>query len=135
MLLRTRDGFLWRSRSRDRGQTWSAPERTEMVAAAASHNLFRTRDGRLVLTHDACRPPLRTPLTLRASSDGGETWGEPVVLAEVPVPQAGDDVWGRQATYPSVAELPDGALIVVWAEIVLSDTAQYGDIRAARVEL
>src|SRR5262249_11938827 len=76
MLLRTKDGFLWRSRSRDRGQTWSAPEKTEMVAAAASHNLFRTRDGRLVLTHDACRPPLRTPLTVRVSRDGGETWGE-----------------------------------------------------------
>jgi hypothetical protein len=135
MLLRTTDGFLWRSRSRDRGVTWSAPEKTDMVAAAASHNLFRTRDGRLVLTHDASKPPLRTPLTVRVSSDAGETWGEPLVLAEVPVPREGDAVWGRQATYPSVAQLGDGALVVVWAEIVLSDLEQYGDIRAARVEL
>jgi Neuraminidase (sialidase) len=134
MYLRTRDGFLWRSFSRDRGQTWSQPEQTPMVAAAASHNVFRLRDGRLVLTHDASPPPRRTPLTLRVSSDG-ETWGEPLVLAEVPVPGEGDDIWGRQVTYPSVAELTDAALLVVWAEIVLSDTAQYGDIRAARIEL
>ena len=135
MYLRTTDGVLWGSRSNDRGENWSAPEKTGMVAAAASHNLFRLRDGRLALTHDECRPPLRTPLTLRLSSDDGAAWGEPLVLAEVPVPKEGDAIWGRQATYPSVAELPDGALLVVWAEIVLSDDEQYGDIRAARVEV
>ena len=134
MYLRTRDGFLWRTFSRDRGQTWSEPEKTSMVAGAASHNVFRLRDGRLVLTHDASPPPRRTPLTVRVSNDG-ETWGEPLVLAEVPVPAEGDDIWGRQATYPSAAELPDGALLVVWADIAMSDTAQYGDIRAARIEL
>lgn len=135
MFLRTGDGFLWRSFSRDRGESWSAAERTQMVAARASHNLFRLGDGRLVLTRDECPPPLRSPLTLRISSDDGETWGDPLVLAEVAAPTPDDPIWSRQVTYPSVAALRDGSLVVVWAEIVISDSEQYGDIRAARVEV
>ena len=134
MILRTRDGFLWRSFSRDRGETWSAPEKTGMVAAGASHNLLRLRDGRLLLTHDES-PRNRTPLTLRLSSDQGESWTEPVTLAEVSLPPEGDPVWGVQVTYPSAVQLPDGVVVVVWAYIVLSDAAQYGDIRAARIRV
>jgi hypothetical protein len=100
-----------------------------------SHNLLRLRDGRHVLTHDACKPPLRTPLTLRLSSDDAASWGEPLTLAEVAVPGKDEAIWGRQVTYPSVVELAEGILVVVWSEIVLGNRVQYGDIRSARVRV
>jgi len=135
MFLRTNDGFIWKSMSRDKGETWSAAEKTTVVAGQASHNLLRLRNGRIVLTHDACKPPLRSPLTLRLSSDDVATWGEPVTLAEVVVPEKNEAIWGRQVTYPSVVELADGILVVVWSEIVLGNRVQYGNIRSARVRV
>ena len=135
MFLRTNDGFIWKSISRDKGETWSTAEKTTIAAGQASHNLLRLRDGRIVLTHDACKPPQRTPLTLRLSSDDTASWGEPLTLAEVAIPGKGDAIWGRQVTYPSVVELADGILVVVWSEIVLGNRVQYGDIRSARVRV
>jgi predicted neuraminidase len=135
MYLRTKDGFIWKSVSKDKGETWSVSEKTNIVAGQASHNLLRLRDGRHVLTHDACKPPLRTPLTLRVSSDNTATWGEALTLAETTVPGKDDEIWGRQVTYPSVVELSNNTLVVVWAVIVLGNRVQYGDIRSARVRV
>jgi hypothetical protein len=135
MYLRTKDGFIWKSVSKDKGETWSAAQKTDIIAAQASHNLLRLRDGRHVLTHDACKPPLRTPLTLRVSIDDAASWGEPLTLAEAAVPGKDEAIWGRQVTYPSVVELAEGILVVVWSEIVLGNRVQYGDIRSARVRV
>ena len=135
MVLRTGDGRLWKVVSEDKGESWGTPVKTDLVAARASHNLFRMRDGRIVLTHDASPPPNRTPLTLRVSSDDAETWSAPVTLAEVTIPSKGDTVWGRQVTYPSVTQLDDGTLVVVWAKIALGDQEQWGDIWSARVRV
>ncbi|MBI5687337.1 MAG: exo-alpha-sialidase [Verrucomicrobia bacterium] len=130
MFLRTKDGELWRSFSADKGETWSTPEKTGLPATSSSHNLFRMRDGTLVLTHNPCKPPHRFPLTLRVSKDDGATWSEPAVIADRPE-QAG----GWQVSYPSVAELPDGTLVVVWTQIKSASRELYGDIQAARVAL
>ena len=132
MILRTRDGFIWRTYSSDKGQTWSQPVKTELPAAASSSNLFRLRDGRIALTHSPCRPPFRTPLTIRISSDDGQTWGSPLLLAEsVPAPRGSE----HQVTYPSVTQTPDGTLVVVWTEILVTDNEQYGNIWSARVRV
>ncbi|MFB3904612.1 MAG: sialidase family protein [Acidobacteriota bacterium] len=135
MVLRTRDGFLWRAFSGDRGETWSAPENSGLTAAASSHSLLRCRNGNLVLAHNDSQPPARTRLTLRVSRDDGRTWGKPLEIARVELPEEGQAVWGRQVSYPSMAELEDGTLIVVWTRIVLSDREQYGDIWSARVRV
>ncbi len=135
MVLRTGDGRLWKTLSHDKGETWGAPVKTGLVAARASHNLFRMRDGRIALTHDACPPPHRTPLTLRVSSDDAETWSTPAELASVSIPEEGARVWGRQVTYPSVGQLDDGTLVVVWSKIALGDAEQWGDIWSARVRV
>jgi predicted neuraminidase len=134
MILRTHDGNLWKSVSKDRGETWSAAEKTGLTGTPTSANLLRLRDGRLVLTHDE-NPRYRTPLTMRVSEDDGMTWGEPLVLAETFIPDPKDPIWSAQVTYPSVAELADGTLVVVWAAIIVSDQEQYGDILAARVRI
>lgn len=135
MVVRSRDGFLWEARSGDRGTTWSAPRNTEMIAAVSSHNLFTTSHGRVVLTHNPCQPPRRTPLTMRLSDDGGRSWGAAVQLAEIPHPDPDEDVFGRSVCYPSVTELADGSLLAVWTRIEMSATRQSGIIRAARVRL
>lgn len=135
MLLRTKDGYLWRTVSEDRGETWSVPAKTDMVAAAASHNLLRLEDGRLLLTHDESPPPFRTPLTARVSDDDGNSWSAPAVIADVARPKEGDAVWGRQVTYPSAAQSPDGTVVIVWSHIAIGDEEQWGDIRSARIRI
>jgi predicted neuraminidase len=133
MVLRTTDGFLWKAKSEDQGQTWSAPEKTPLDAAASSSNLFCLSDGRLVLTHGPCKPTYRTPLTMRMSADDGATWGPPLLLAEVKNPPSKENAWRRQVTYPSATQLADGTLVVVWTDIGVSDDAHYGNIWAAQV--
>ena len=134
MLLRTVDGCLWTSRSSDRGDTWLPAEKTGLTATPTSANLIRLKDGRLVLTHDE-NPHYRTPLTIRTSTDDGATWSKPLVLAETFIPDKKDPIWSAQVTYPSAAELADGSIVVVWANIIIADSEQYGDIRAARVRV
>jgi predicted neuraminidase len=134
MILRTRDGVLWKSVSSDKGDTWEPPEKTEMIGAATSSNLFRLKDGRLVLTHNES-PHYRTPLTIRLSGDDGATWRSPFELDAINIPSVDDPEWSKQVTYPSVAQLEDGSLLIVWARLVLSDRKQYGDIISARVRV
>jgi predicted neuraminidase len=133
MVLRTQDGQLWESYSSDNGATWSAPVKAGLPAADTSSNLFRLADGRIVLTHNPSSDPRkRTPLTIRISADDGKTWGEPLVVAiALPEPKSHE----HQVTYPSVTQLPDSTLVVVWTEIVANDTQQYGDIWSARVRV
>jgi sialidase-1 len=133
MILRTTDGKMWASRSIDKGETWSPARDTGMIAGATSHNLLRLRDGRLVLTHNPSKPPLRTPLTMRVSADDGETWGDPLVLAEAQLRSPDDR--GRQVAYPSAAELSDGTIAVVWTQLSMSDEEMTGDIWSARVRV
>ena len=134
MVLRTGDGFLWTVKSKDRGETWEKPQRSDIPAARASHNVFRLNDGRILLTHGESRISPRTPLTMRLSTDG-MTWQPPLVLAEIVVPGKDELVWDRQVTYPSVTQLKDGTIVVVWTEIGLGDTVESGIIRSARVRL
>jgi hypothetical protein len=134
MVLRTTDGNLWLVRSHDLGHSWSTPERQELPATSSSANLWCTSEGKLVLTHNPTKPPLRTELTMRLSSNGGRSWSEPIQIAEVE-PTADADTWSNQVCYPSVCELSDGTLVVVWARIVLGTVKQSGAVCSARVRL
>ena len=135
MVLRTLDGNLWLTRSFDHGHTWAEPERQGLPAATSSANLYYTSDGKLVLTHNPTPPGLRTKLTLRVSKDAGRTWSDPMVLAEVEPTTEDEATWSRQVCYPSVCELPDGVLLVLWADIEISADSQSGVIQSARVHL
>jgi predicted neuraminidase len=135
MIVRSRDGWLWSTRSADKGETWSPLEKSDMPAAASSHSLLRLRDGRLVLTHNPSKPPLRTPLTIRVSTDEGSSWQEPVEIDRVDPPGENENVYSRQVAYPSAIELPDGTLVVVWTRISISPNEQWGKIRWARIRI
>ena len=132
MILRTRDGFIWRTYSSDQGRTWSEPVKSNLPAGATSSNLFRLNDGRIALTHNPCQPPFRTPLTIRISADDGQTWGNPLLLAEALPPPKGAE---HQVTYPSVTQTSDRTLVVVWTEILITENEQYGNIWSARVRV
>ncbi|MFB3904609.1 MAG: exo-alpha-sialidase [Acidobacteriota bacterium] len=134
MVLRTNDGFLWKVYSKDRGQTWDQPVKTPLPAPGSSHCLFSVPSGLLVLAHNDS-PSVRTPLTLRISTDGGETWQPPVMLGETAVPRSDEEVWSREVSYPGVTLNSRGQLVVVWANLTVSDTEQYGDIESAVLEI
>ena len=80
MLIRSqRDGRLWRSESRDRGESWSAAVRTEIPNPAAKVNVLRARDGRIFLIHNPSGHGGeimggRNPLSLWISEDNMQTW-------------------------------------------------------------
>ena len=130
MILRTKDGQLWRSISRDQGETWSATEKIGLTATSSASHLLCTRDGTLVLTSNPGPVPLRFPLLLRTSHDEGKTWSEPTLLADRP-----QKVGGWSTCYPSLTELPDGTLMALWAQIKSSPDELYGDIHSARIFL
>lgn len=131
--MRSRDGHIWFAQSSDAGDTWGVPFASEFDAAASSQALFRTKAGQVLLAYNACKPPERTPLVLRILDQKTMKWGEPLEIARAPVP--GKDVWSSQVSYPSITELADGTLLVVWTEISLAPLAQSGKIMAARFTL
>ncbi len=130
MLLRTKDGQLWRSISRDKGETWSATEQTGLASTSSASHLLCTRDGTLVLTYNPGPDPLRFPLHMRVSHDEGKTWSEPTLLADRP-----PKVSGWSICYPTVTELADGTLVAIWTQIKSSSGELYGDIHSARITL
>lgn len=130
MLLRTKDGALWRSISTDQGETWSATEKTGLTATSSASHLLCTRDGTLVLTYNPGPTPHRFPLHLRLSHDEGNTWSEPALLADRPAKGSGWSI-----CYPALTELADGTLIAIWAQKKDSPGELYGDIHSARIVL
>jgi len=132
MVVRSRDGELRSCRSSDKGKTWSEPAKMGIPAGNSSNNLLRLRDGRLLLTYNSV-PPDRTHLSIRLSEDDGVTWGEPLLLAQTDEATDEDEFWSKQVCYPSAVELPDGVVVVVWADIELSRLWQPGVIQSARV--
>ena len=130
MMLRTKDGLLWRAISTDKGETWSAPEKTGLTATSSASHLLCTRDGTLVLTYNPGPTPLRFPLIMRTSHDEGVTWSEPTLLADRPA-----KVGGWSICYPTLTELADGTLIAIWAQIKSAPGELYGDIHSARIRI
>jgi sialidase-1 len=130
MMLRTRDGQLWRSISRDQGENWSPAEKTGLASTSCASHLLGTRDGRLVLTYNPGPDPHRFPLLIRTSRDEGVTWSAPTLLADRP-----ENVGGWSICYPTLTELPDGTLVAIWAQKKDSTAGLYSDIHSARVML
>jgi hypothetical protein len=109
MLARTGKGSHHRSYSSDGGRTWSAPRPTTLTAACSPLAMKSMPDGRLFVVYNHAAPIRpeaffpRRPLVYAISSDGGETWGKPLVI---------DDEQGQQHIYPSITFLDYGILIV-----------------------
>lgn len=88
-------GCLWRSDSRDRGRSWSAPRPTDIPNPSSKVRLWRLRDGRHVLVHNPSAATShanskqyafvnRNPLALWISDDDLRSWSFQRVLTDFP---------------------------------------------------
>ena len=105
MLLRStkRVGVVCAALSDDYGRTWSAARRTTIPHSNSGLDAVRLADGRVIL---ACNPVSegRTPLSLLASADNGQTWPKRIDLETGP----------GEYSYPSIIQATDGRVHVVY---------------------
>ena len=131
MILRTKDQQVWCAHSDDRGETWSQPEVVAgLTGVTSASHLICLCDGRLLLTRNPGPDPLRFPLVMHVSDDDGKTWGKPFTLADRP-----EKTPGWQTSYPTVVELTDGTLGVVWTQMRNTPQETYGDIQFAKLQI
>jgi hypothetical protein len=115
MLARTGSGFIYLSRSKDGGDTWSVPEPSTLTAACSPLTLKTLPDGRLIVFYDHAQPLKkgaffpRTPLVYAVSENKGRTWSEPVIVDD-----DGMEKNDRQNIYPSVCFTKEG-MLVIWS--------------------
>ncbi|RCX19354.1 putative neuraminidase [Anaerobacterium chartisolvens] len=99
MLLRSTEGFIYRSDSSDFGCTWSKAYATQLPNNNSGIDVVKCEDGLLIL----CMNPVpknwgpRTPIVLLTSEDNGYTWQQEAVLED----QAGE------YSYPSIISTGD----------------------------
>ena len=76
MLLRSGDGWIYRSDSIDGGVTWSDAYRTDLPNNNSGLDAVRFDDGTLALVYNPISENWgdRSPLTLALSMDNGQTW-------------------------------------------------------------
>lgn len=88
MLLRSTEGFIYRSDSDDGGWTWCEAYRTELPNNNSGIDVTLMEEGLLALVYNpvngyATDSP-RTPLVVAFSVDNGRTWGDEFVLENEP---------------------------------------------------
>ena len=122
--LRSNDGWIWRSDSRDGGETWSTVSRTTLENVNSGLDVVRASNGKVYLVRNgrsASNDPkngwmaawgTRNHLELCESSDGGATWRTVCTLAEGPVRQPDGRL--TEFSYPAVVEATPGVLAVTF---------------------
>jgi predicted neuraminidase len=84
MLLRSTEGFIYRSDSDDNGRTWCDAYPTSLPNNNSGIDLVKLDNGTLVLVFNpiGVNWGQRSPLVLRASHDNGLTWENELVLED-----------------------------------------------------
>lgn len=102
MWFRNTLGYIYKSYSEDRGESWSSPESMNLVSPCSPQNIKRipsTSD--LLLVWNNTTGSKRTPLTVAVSKDEGETWEN--------LKNIEDDEYNY--AYPSITFVNDLALL------------------------
>jgi len=105
-LIRTNWGYLYESFSKNEGNKWSEPRKTNFDASSSPPAILRLRSGRLVLVWNRMYPEgetadtyklkdinlnqsdvptswQRDELAVMSSTDDGKTWSDPIVIAKM----------------------------------------------------
>ena len=112
--------WLWASRSRDHGRTWTTPVNSGFPNDNSSTALLKLHNGELVLAFNDPHQPGH-PLYAALSADEGRTWLPLRTLTTGP----------GKYTYPVLAEGPDGLIHVVYSD----DRKRIGHIEINRAFL
>lgn len=107
MLLRSTEGFAYRSDSPDGGVNWTIPYKTAIPNNNSALDVICLDDGTLILAHNPVGGNwgVRTPLVLSVSKDNGLTWERTIALEE-----------GQgEFSYPAIAASAD-AIYVSWTK-------------------
>ena len=112
MLLRSSEGFVYRSDSEDGGATWSEACPTQLPNSNCGIDLAAHESGLLALCHNPVNRNWgkRTPLVIGASGDGGQSWANPVVLEDEDVFLDRNDK--NEFSYPAVVSSASGFSVV-----------------------
>ncbi|RLE37017.1 hypothetical protein DRJ23_06510, partial [Candidatus Acetothermia bacterium] len=124
--MRSQEGYIYRSESRDLGETWTVPVPTSLPNNNSGIDMVRLRSGLLALVHNPvglppappglderwpARMPVgfdrwgpRSPLVVSFSPDDGDTWPWSVTLEEGP----------GEYSYPTVIQGRDGTLHITY---------------------
>jgi hypothetical protein len=126
---RGRSGFLYHSLSRDQGETWTAPVKTDYPDATSKNFAGRLSSGWYYLINNPCRG--RDPLAISFSRDGWR-FGDPMALRARPPARryVGGAKGSGSVQYPHAMEY-GGSLWVIYAtnkeDIEISEF-QLGDL-------
>lgn len=108
-LVRNGSDRLYQSWSYDDGISWEKPRPGNLVAHNSPAALWLIEGSEKVLVAWDHSSKDRTPLSVAVSSDRGETWGEPRIVARTE---------GLQAAYPSVVQAKDGTFVMIWHQAI-----------------
>ncbi|WP_063710373.1 sialidase family protein [Schlesneria paludicola] len=95
------DGFIVRTESRDGGKTWALGEDTSFPNPNSAVDLIKLKNGHLVMIYNNSNQAKRNPLTMRVSTDQGQTWPAARDIVNTP-----DDEQG----YPFIIQTADGRI-------------------------
>ncbi len=101
MLLRSTEGFIYRSDSDDYGNTWSPAYPTELPNNNSGIDLVKLEDGSLVLVYNPVKGNWaeRTPIVCSISKDNGFTWEGQFILDSNEKPKDRED---GEFSYPAI---------------------------------
>lgn len=117
--MRATDGFIWRTDSKDAGETWSTCARTSLANINSGIDCVRASNGALYLVlNGPDRNPeakgwgARNHLEIQVSRDGGATWSNFLTLADDRLTQS--DGRRSEYSYPAIIEARPGLLAVTY---------------------
>jgi predicted neuraminidase len=107
------DGLAEETWSHDGGRSWERPQPGKLHEFNTPTGLWRMKNGWVVRLWNNSKSARRMPLAVAISKDNCRTWSDPQTLVGFPA----DSKWPVQASYPSVVEAADGALVAVWCHV------------------